>query len=814
MAKKLIRRVYQNEDGTKYYTTHRADADYKLRTGTQTDRKGKTFTEEEHNPSFGGQMARGVAPSVFGAAVSGIGGNGAGVGAGVGAGINAAANVAANRLQAYNPNSKLAATGASAMSTSTSAGSKAYNREFLRTGSAGAAAKAGALAGAQGIAQGAISAVPGGKSIARGISPMIGGFMGGGLKGGLAGLARGIMTSPTLGSDVANLFKRSKASDYNEGTWGSNMTNIEDENKKDVAAAEDKVRQSAQNKARAAGEDDEEKIKAAGNTAVDAHRTKLQQKSQQQGQGQPQPQQEAAGAGGEEAKPAGGEEAKPAGGEEAKPAGGEEAKPAGEEEAKPAGEEEAKPAGGEEEEGGEPKEGQTQPEEGGEPQVPGQVAVGGVGAHGDGREANIRNQQVGASGVQQQPAVPPQQRGNEELEEVPQADNVAPAQPAQPAQPAPPVAAAQPGVGQALPSAAAPPSIPVAPKLQEAGGQQQPQQIAGQVAQAQMQQQQPQQQPQQMQQQPQQQQAQSNTLEDNVNDLIMHLNSLTPEALEKMSYEEIDDLSKQFDEKYQRALNMEDLSRQGQINEHRLKNGITNEEDAENSMPRNFYFDHPDNKGKYEDVLSQKEMDDIPLQNGPTADLINNDNARRNEDNIPFLKTPFGILRAYHPNDKMANNDEKYKNLLLRMQDDLRNGRKDEAQKAYDLLKRQDRGIRISKGERLKNHAKIIKDLSGKLNNKIRNTETSQKEIDNDYNILKKHYDEIPADMRQTRIEGEDKTLKDIYEDIEKTYTNNRRPGGFISNIVSNIGDWIAPMSEAPPRTEAPPSTSWFSKWS
>jgi hypothetical protein len=255
---KQVKRIYTDPNtGQQHYEVFNAQNTYQLQRTPKEDRLGRQYVEEDHNPSAAGQIARGVAPAAFGTglgALAGISGGvlqgqqgnlGQTVGNGVGAVANAAANVVGNRLQARYANSKLAATGASALSTGTSSMSDAYRQEQGRTGSTAQGMRAGLLAGTQGLLQGAIGAIPGGKTIANALPKMMGGFMSRGLAGGLSGLASGIMSSPTLGTDTANLFRRSNASDYNEGTWGAQNKNIEEENELDNRAEENKARQEA-----------------------------------------------------------------------------------------------------------------------------------------------------------------------------------------------------------------------------------------------------------------------------------------------------------------------------------------------------------------------------------------------------------------------------------------------------------------------------------------------------------------------------------------------------------------------------------------
>jgi hypothetical protein len=656
-------------------------------------------------------------------------------------------------LQAYHPNSKAAAMGASAMSTSASAGSKAYNKEFLRTGSVGSAAKAGLLSGAQGIAQGAISSVPGGKSIARGISPMIGGFMGGGLKGGLAGLARGIMTSPTLGSDVANLFKRSTASDYNEGTWGSNMTNIEDENKQDEKAGEDKAKLAQQPQQQQPQQPAGEGA-AAGEAAAPAGEAGQQQ--------QPQPQQQGEGA--TEVAPGTIEAENAATDERVRRMGG---------------------VYGTVDENGIPHPPAAAAQAGAAAPVP--AVVGGVGQHGEGNAAAARNQQVQGGGQVNQNGQP--QNVGENVEDrqqgqgvaVPQVNARAPIQPQQQQQQQPQ------GQGEAPPNLAGA-AMAVAPPLQEAGRNQPqdlppPQQPQGQAAQVVAP---PQEQP----------QAQFGTLESDVDDLSSILKG---SSLDDMSADDISNFSNQLDAMVQRAENMEDLSPKGQILAHAQKHNLT-QEDAENSMPRDFYFNHEDNKGKYEDAMSQEEMEQVPLQAGANANLIDNENARRDDDDVPYYRTPFGLLRAYNPDDDKTNHDESYNNLLRRMQDDLQKGKNIEAERIYNLLPREDRGIRLTKDERLKNHTKILKELRDVVKAKAFDTDIPQNELDAHYNNAQKHYNEIPQNMRGTLIAGNNESVNDIFNDINSLYQNNRHPSG-LERLGMSIRDIVAPL---PPQEMAP----------
>jgi hypothetical protein len=231
---RLVRRIYRDKKtGKKYYTTHRAKDDYRLREGTSKDRFGREYQEEDYNPSAAGQISRGVFPAAVGTAVSAAAGVKGGVGRGIGAMGTTAATAVGNRLEANYGKSKLAAAASSGLSTGASAARRAFNQEVNRTGSNARGAEAAGKAGLAGLAQGAISAIPGGKTFGGALSKGIGGFMSGGWKGGVTGFAKGVLTSPTLGQDVKNFFKRSSASDYNEGTWGNGMTDIEDERQQD-----------------------------------------------------------------------------------------------------------------------------------------------------------------------------------------------------------------------------------------------------------------------------------------------------------------------------------------------------------------------------------------------------------------------------------------------------------------------------------------------------------------------------------------------------------------------------------------------------
>jgi hypothetical protein len=241
---RLVRRIYKDRrTGKSYYTTHRAGEKYQLKQGQQTDRFGHKYYEQEYKPSVAGQLARGVAPSAIGAGLAGLTGNTASVGAGMGAqaGITAASNVATNYLDTYHPDSKLAAVGAGAASTSASLGQKAYQQEMLRTGSQAKAMQASMLARVQGAAQGAINAVPGGDIVGDSLGLAMGGFKSGGLAGGLRGLAQGILTHKNLATSLPKLLQRSTADQYAGGQHGkiNNLTNIEDENDADQQAEEE-----------------------------------------------------------------------------------------------------------------------------------------------------------------------------------------------------------------------------------------------------------------------------------------------------------------------------------------------------------------------------------------------------------------------------------------------------------------------------------------------------------------------------------------------------------------------------------------------
>jgi hypothetical protein len=252
---RLVRRIYKDRrTGKTYYTTHRAGEKYQLKQGQQTDRFGHKYYEQEYKPSVAGQLARGVAPSAIGAGLAGLTGNTASVGAGMGAqaGITAASNVATNYLDTYHPDSKLAAVGAGAASTSASLGQKAYQQEMLRTGSQAKAMQASMLARVQGAAQGAINAVPGGDIVGDSLGLAMGGFKSGGLAGGLRGLAQGILTHKNLATSLPKLLQRSTADQYAGGQHGkiNNLTNIEDENDADQQAQEE---QKKANEARQVG---------------------------------------------------------------------------------------------------------------------------------------------------------------------------------------------------------------------------------------------------------------------------------------------------------------------------------------------------------------------------------------------------------------------------------------------------------------------------------------------------------------------------------------------------------------------------------
>jgi hypothetical protein len=598
---KQIKRIYTDPNtGQQHYTVFNAAPTYQLSRTPKTDRFGKQYTEEEHNPSAAGQLARGVAPAAAGTVLAGISGVSGGAGQGVGAMANAAANVAANRLQAKYAGSKVAATGASALSTGASSMADAFKEEQARTGSNAEGMRAGVLGGLQGALRGAVSAIPGGKTIGNALGQTFGGFMSGGFAGGMRGLAQGIMTSPTLGADTANLFSKSKAADYNEGTWGSGIKNIEDENNLDNAAEE----QNARDEAVKNGQDPEAAVNAIKQSRIDARGA------------YPEAAQEGGAAGGAAPAPLAG------------------------------------------------------------------------GAGGGGAAAPL------AGGAAPAPVpVPP-----------------------------PPPAAAPPG----------------------------------------------------------------------------NIGFMDYDTLANMPIEQLEALNESIAAQNPHIAQGSDLTARGMMESFAAKHG-KEVNDIKDHMPSDFYLQHDEMKGKYKSDL---DPDELPFtQQGATADLFSDDNrnVHRSREGIPYLHTPFGILKAYDESDPKANNNPKYRNILVRMNAFLRDGQEENARKLYEALPRTDRGIVLNQTERTRNSTEVLKNLYDRLvstdNQDDRNQLLDQ---------AQRHYSNLPAQIKVYHHDRGAQSPQEHLRQIEHmhehlTHDHQRTSQGWFhraaASAIGNLTGMVAPRS-------------------
>jgi hypothetical protein len=793
MATKLVRRVFTDENGNKHYTTHRAAADYKLRVGTQKDRFGKEFTEQEYNPSAGGQIARGVAPSLAGTALAGMSGQqGAGLTQGVGAVANAGANVVANRLQAYHPDSKMAAMGAAGLSTGASAMSKAANQEMMRTGSAGRAALSGLAAGATGLVGGAVSSIPGAKSLARGFNPMIGGFMSGGLMGGLRGFAQGVMTSPTLGQDMANLFQRSKASDYNEGTWGKDMSSIESENAQDIKSAEEKVRQAAHNNAMANGIDDEDQIKAAGDAAVAAHRQKIAAKQ----------------AGQQPAAPGGAAPAAPGG---AAPADAG-AAPAPD---LPKIDEPKVPAASAEPDEDDEDVGEPEPS-----RLDFSSDIGIVAKSPDVAPTAVKAANTTISAYNHPstfadipaarvpgaaPAAAPGAGEPPAAEPPVDAGGVRP--PA--AAPAPPPVAgvvADPARALAPAPVAAPPVLPIGPPMARpapAPGAGEPPAPAppadagdrGFVANPDDEAPAP---------------APAPAPEEKAEAQKRRMEALdrrysSPEFdPENLSSDEMDDYAKWLDDKTTEAVNLKDESLGTKIKQHAQYLGIP-EEYARYALPEEEYFNHPQLKGRFRRVIpadaeertarlkeyddataaqfrpdaalhpmperegAEKNLNELPIQEGRSATLRDISKAYK-INGVPYYRTRFGLVRGYDPKIKGANASKTYLQHLFHLEGALQNGDMADAKRQYDALHREDRGIQLTSTERVIRHHATLTSILNAIDKNGGDENVSSAELDRLKEHAKTEYESIPQELRGASPDATKKTLENLYKHINERH--------------------------------------------
>jgi hypothetical protein len=754
MAKKFktVRRIYTDKKtGKKFYTTHRAKVDYNLKEGEHEDRLGQKYTEEEFNPSGGKQFARGVAPAAVGTGIAALAGGGAGgVGQGVGATMNAAANVAANRLEAYHPDSKAAAMTASGMSTGASAASKAFNKAMNRTGSGVAALKSGALAGAQGVLQGAISSVPGGKTFGGALGKTAAGFMSGGVTGALKGFAQGVLTSPTLGADMKNFLKKSSASDYNEGTWGQNMTNIEDENKQDEDAAKEKLE--AENKRR---EDMGLPPKPDPNAAKGAT-----------GEGTPAP------ATGGEAAPAAEGEAAPATGGEAAPAAAPKDADAEKEEtakneatakttaAKADAENEETDANKKADEEMEDRTNKAKSDE-----AEGQEKAKASDAAGKDEESRNVGAGIGgmAGGVGGYPlhtpqtglsadaykSIVPAQNATKSADEI-----VADAKPAAWTEPAAPpsVAAAPPPAAAAPPpsaTAAAPAAMPVAPPLKEPAPPPEPR-AAPPVAEGEAE------------------QGEGTAPIDNYNEM-------STEELER----NLERLTREHEE-----LARQQPTAQEEIDEFARRHHFSDREQAALSMPRDFYF-QGENQGKYQNAISDEKLREKPGYNEgeqinllkPKADAVFEDDM-----GTEFIKTPLGLIRKSTSRDP-----ENYKNALISIERNLNTNNIAEAKKHYEMLPIEDRGIRFSDSHYTSQTHKMLKEMHDDLESQgILSPERSNEILNKAQNL----YSTLNPKLRGNEISGESaNTLMKKIEGVHKYYEDKRADAqGQVGKRIRGIG--------------------------
>ena len=192
------------------------------------EENGVGFTEEEYNPNFGAQIGLGaVLPGLIGGGIGALAGaktGNAGAGAIAGAlpGLTNAAKIGANALEYYNPDSKLAAMGAGALSTAGAGLQKGFMAGLDNGGNVGQSMLEGLAQAGTGALQGGISAVPGMKPLGDMVNPLVQGAAQGNFANAAMTAAQTAISSPEFGSDLGKLSGMGDTGKWGvSGDWGS-----------------------------------------------------------------------------------------------------------------------------------------------------------------------------------------------------------------------------------------------------------------------------------------------------------------------------------------------------------------------------------------------------------------------------------------------------------------------------------------------------------------------------------------------------------------------------------------------------------------
>jgi hypothetical protein len=218
------------------------------------------------------------------------------------------------------------------------------------------------------------------------------------------------------------------------------------------------------------------------------------------------------------------------------------------------------------------------------------------------------------------------------------------------------------------------------------------------------------------------------------------------------------------------------------------------EDEAADHMPTDFYLHHKENQGKYKLAVSKRVFDPEPVQHGGDVDLTKTPPTGYLEGatGIPYIKTQFGLIRAYNESNPKANHDESYKSILQTMSRHLQRNETEAARKLYESLPRQDRGITLTDTHISSNAVKHIGGLSRKIANLGLSGTIPMDQAASHLKQAQAAYRELPYHLREVVPDGDTKSPLQHLKDAEYNHASLMRQAdarkGWVRGIAGRLG--------------------------
>jgi hypothetical protein len=233
---KMVQRTFKGTNGEDIPIIRQVDDDYEINE-LGGEENGRQYTEQIHDPKWGQQVLTGaVLPGLIGGGLGAIAGSRTGNAAqgfmmGMMPGLKNAADIGASAIEYNNPNSKLAAMGAGALST----GAAGLNQGLISGltssgGNIGQGMLEGLAQGGVGALQGGIGVVPGMQAVANAIPTLAMGAAQGSMWNAAGMAAAQTLNDPSF-ANIGQVGNIGNASKYMGGQWGNQYQPMTDRQK-------------------------------------------------------------------------------------------------------------------------------------------------------------------------------------------------------------------------------------------------------------------------------------------------------------------------------------------------------------------------------------------------------------------------------------------------------------------------------------------------------------------------------------------------------------------------------------------------------